>query len=345
MFVRIRYRSRSSLLPRKRETVKIRTAAVVAASALLLSACGSDDGGGSESTAGGDGAYPVSVDTMFGAVTIDSRPERVVALGWGDAETALALGTSPVGASDWLAFGGDGVGPWAEGLYEQSPTIIGTMEPSFEEVALLAPDVILDTTGSGEQSRHDTLTRIAPTVSPPEGATAYLTDRDDQITMIAQALGVPEQGEELIASIDEGFEQAAAEHPEFAGKTVTVASYTSDGWGAYVSSDARVQFLERLGFVNNPEVEAMDTSNFFVPISEENLAMLDADLLVVLPIYLDSSEVTDNPLYQRIPAVVDGRDLVLDSGSDIANAISANTALSVPFVIEELVPLLAERVD
>jgi iron complex transport system substrate-binding protein len=38
-----------------------------------------------------------------------------VALGWSDAETALALGVQPVGASDWLAFGGEGVGPWAEG--------------------------------------------------------------------------------------------------------------------------------------------------------------------------------------------------------------------------------------
>jgi iron complex transport system substrate-binding protein len=33
----------------------------------------------------------------------------------------LALGVQPVGASDWLAFGGEGVGPWATGRYTKAP--------------------------------------------------------------------------------------------------------------------------------------------------------------------------------------------------------------------------------
>ncbi len=61
---------------------------------------------------------------------------------------------------------------------------------------------------------------------------AYLTPRDDQITMVATALGVPDKGDELVSDIDAQFAQAEAAHPEFAGKTVTVAAYTADGWGA-----------------------------------------------------------------------------------------------------------------
>lgn len=60
---------------------------------------------------GGSDAFPVDLTTKFGKVTVDEAPKRVVALGWGDAETALALGVQPVGASDWLGFGGEGVGP------------------------------------------------------------------------------------------------------------------------------------------------------------------------------------------------------------------------------------------
>ena len=86
-------------------------------------------------------AFPVTVATKFGPVTIEKQPTRVVALGWGDAETALALGVQPVGASDWLAFGGEGVGPWAAGRYDQAPKIIGTTEPSFEAIAALKPDL------------------------------------------------------------------------------------------------------------------------------------------------------------------------------------------------------------
>lgn len=325
--------------------MKIRSAAFIAAAALVVAGCGSSsDEPSGDTGAAGDGAFPATVETMFGEVTVESAPERVAALGWGDAETALALGVQPVAASDWLGFGGDGVGPWAEGMYTESPQIIGSMEPSFEQIATLAPDLILDTASSGEQARYDTLSQIAPTVGPPEGATAYLTPRNDQITMVATALGVPEKGDELVSDIDAQFAQVAADHPEFEGKTVTVASYTADGWGAYVSRDARVQFMQDLGFVNNPEVEATASEDFFIPISDENLGMLDADLLIVMPIYVDSAEVTDNPLFQQIPAVRDGRALVLDSGSDIANAMSVNTALSVPFALEAVLPQVSERV-
>lgn len=325
--------------------MKLRLAALLAATTLAVAACGSTDTDSTEDTTQtGSDAFPTTIETMFGAVTVESQPERVVALGWGDAETALALGVQPVGASDWLAFGGDGVGPWVQDGYTKSPEIIGTVDPSFEQIATLTPDLILDTASSGDQGRYDTLTGIATTVGPPEGATAYLTPRDKQVSMIAAALGVPDKGVEVLADIDEQFVDAAADHPEFAGKTVTVAAYTADGWGAYVSGDARVQFLQDLGFVNNPSVEAVETENFFIPVSNENLGMLDSDLLIVLPIYVETSEVTDNPLFQQIPAVRDGRFLVLDSGSDIANAISLNSALSIPFALTELVPLLSEVV-
>ena len=62
----------------------------------------------------------------------------VVALGWGDMETVLALGGQVVGTSDWLGFGGDGVGPWAADLVTRTPEQLGTLELSYEAVAALA---------------------------------------------------------------------------------------------------------------------------------------------------------------------------------------------------------------
>ncbi|MDN5635915.1 MAG: iron-siderophore ABC transporter substrate-binding protein, partial [Brevibacterium sp.] len=69
-----------------------RILAPVLASVLLLAACG---GGSGEE----DAAPGISVDTKFGSVEVPQDPQKVVALGWGDAETALALGVQPVGAS------------------------------------------------------------------------------------------------------------------------------------------------------------------------------------------------------------------------------------------------------
>ncbi|MHA6626368.1 iron-siderophore ABC transporter substrate-binding protein [Pseudonocardia sichuanensis] len=315
---------------------------------LLLAACG----GGSATApdepraqhTDPDAAFPVSVVTKFGEVTVDAPPTRVVAMGWGDAETALALGVQPVGAADWLDFGGEGVGPWAAGRYSAPPEIIGTLEPSYEQVAALRPDLILDTKSSGDQQRYDLLSRIAPTIALPPGAENYKTTLTDQVTMVAAALGVPERGRELIADVEGRFAAAAAAHPEFAGRTVTVAARSGTGWGAYASSTERVEFMTRLGFVPNPRIESLPEVRFSHPVSEEQLSVLDADLVVVFPIQRTAAEVEATPLFAEIPAVQAGRAIVFEDPA-VQKAYSTNSVLSIQFALDAVVPLVAERLS
>src|SRR5699024_3240491 len=174
--------------------------------------------------------------------------------------------------------GGNGVGPWAEGMYEESPTIIETLEPDYEKIASLDPDLILDVKSSGEEARYERLSSIAPTVGVPEGGENYLTTTEQQLDMIAAAMGVPEKADELQAGLDEAFEEVVAEHPEWDGLTATAATRTSEGWGAYIAEGARRQFLQRLGFVPSPEITGTETSasGFSVDISSEQLDLLDA---------------------------------------------------------------------
>ncbi|WP_020014100.1 iron-siderophore ABC transporter substrate-binding protein [Promicromonospora sukumoe] len=317
-------------------------AAVLAVPLLALAACSTAEGSPSaEGSADADGAYPVTIDTKFDGVTIDEKPERVVALGWGDAEVALELGVQPVGASDWLAFGGEGVGPWSEGLYDEAPEILGTLELSYEAVAALEPDLILDTHSSGDEERYERLSSIAPTVGVPEGGDSYHTDYDVQVTMIAQALGVPEQGEELLAGVDEAFEKAAADHPEWEGTTFTAATRTSEGWGAYVN-DGRSLFMERLGFEASPTITDLpvEENGWSVRISEEQLDLLDSDLIVAFPIWIDAEEITEDAGWKQIPAVADGRAVVI--GDDLSAAYSLGTPAAQLYALQELTPLIEE---
>ncbi len=304
--------------------------------ALMASGCGNQSAAPENSS-----ASTHSIETKFGTVTLPDNPQRVVALGWGDAETALALGVEPVGASDWLGFGGDGVGPWAQGLYSSSPEIIETMEPSYEKIASLHPDLILDVKSSGDQERYDKLSAIAPTVGIPAGADSYLTSLEQQVTMISQALGKVDEGKKLLDSMDDLIAKTAQEHPQFSSKTMTIAAYTSNGWGAYTTGDSRVDLLSRLGFILNDKVKSVDSDSFFIPVSAENIDMLDADLLITLPIFIADSEVTSQDLYQNLPAVKDGRSLLLgENHKDIANAFSANTVLSIPYALDKMPALL-----
>lgn len=329
-------------------TIRRLILAAVAVLALALTACGSssDDAGSSGTAASGSSggtaaaSFPQTVSTAFGDVTVEKAPQRVVALGWGDAETALSLGVQPVGASDWLAFGGEGVGPWAKGEYTKAPKLIDTLKPSYEAIAALKPDLILDVHSSGDKDRYQRLSQIAPTVGIPKDGENYLTTMDQQVKMISTALGVPEQGDALLKKVDDAYAKVAEEHPEWKGKTVTAATKTSEGWGAYIEGGSRLDTLEKLGFEQNPAITALpvNSSGFSVDISSEKLDALDADLIVAFPIYIDTKEITDDAQYQKLSAVKDGRDLVIDGG--VSAAYSLGTPESALYALKKLTPML-----
>lgn len=281
-------------------------------------------------------ASPATIETEFGEVTVEEEPQRVVALGWGDAEVALDLGVEPVGASDWIGFeDSNGVGPWVENTYTEDPEILGTLELSYEAVAALEPDLILDVRSSGDQERHERLSSIAPTVGVAPGGANYLTDSEEQVQMIAAALGRSEAGDEMLAEQEEAFAQVTEEHPEWEGQTVTVATRTAEGWGAYTEADGRVAFMQDLGFEQNTEIaELGGDGEFSVDISDEQLNLLDADLLVGFPIFIEPTEITEDDGWNSIPAVEDDRSMVITD--DLASAFSLGTPEAQIFAIEEL---------
>ncbi|RBY96971.1 iron-siderophore ABC transporter substrate-binding protein [Blastococcus sp. TF02-8] len=320
----------------------LRGAAALAIAALVLTGCGADeDAAGDRPSSNSSAEFPVTVSTAFGDVTVDERPQRVVALGWSDAETALALGVQPVGASDWLGFGGEGVGPWAEGRYDEAPEIIDTLEPSLEAIAALEPDLILDTRSSGEQDRYEALQKIAPTIGQPEGVGPYQTTWQQQLELVGQVLGESDRADEVAAEVDQAFADAAAAHPEFEGTEVAVGAFTSAGFGAYVRGDARVDFMEQLGFENKAAIQDLATDNFFIPVGEEQVPLLDAELTVAFPIFVEASQFTGNPLWQALGSVREGRAVVLED-TTLVNAFSSGSALGIRFALDNAVPLFAD---
>lgn len=289
------------------------------------------------------GDFPATVPTAFGDVTIPEEPKRVVALGWGDAETAIALGVRPVGAADWLDFGGDGLGPWVQQRYDTPPEMLGTMEVNLERVAALEPDVILDTRSSGDPQRYEQLSKLGvPVVAPPESAPQYLTSWQDQLRMVGAALGRTEQADRLRADLDGKFERAARAHPEFRGSTVALGSRTATTYGAYVDGASRMEFMRSLGFRNSHAIQDQALpGQFSVDLSEERLDLLDADLTVMFTIHTDPAEVTENPLYRAIPSVRQGRSVLLNEDQQSSQAISSGSVLGLSHALDETVPEFA----
>ncbi|GLY08182.1 ABC transporter substrate-binding protein [Actinoplanes sp. NBRC 101535] len=319
----------------------------VSLGAALLAVAGCTTTGTEVDTAAPDSSaaaqFPVTVTTAFGDVTIEKQPQRVVALGWSDAETALALGVQPVGASDWLAFGGDGQGVWAQGRYTTAPKILGTLELDMEQVAALQPDLILDTRSSGKQDRYDLLKGLGvPVVGIPAGRESYLTTWSEQLDLVGKALGRTTEAAALKTDLDKRFTDAAAANPQFAGKTTALVSRTKTAYGAYVNSN-RFEFMQKLGFVIPPALDKIRGENFSVPISAEQLDLLNADLDVVFMIGTTKQTLLDDKLFQAVPSVKAGHVVYLEDKT-ISTAFASASVLGLQYAIDKAVPLFAAAV-
>lgn len=328
----------------RRMTRTLTAVAALAVAGLALAGCtaGSSTDDASTGTLG-------TVDTMFGEVTVPEPAGdlTVVALGWSDAEMALSLGVVPVGVYDWQSFGADNkaVGPWATDLFgDVTPEIIEDSGDTvnYEQIQALEPDLILNTRSAGDEKQYERLSEIAPTVFAPKGTAAFATPWDVQLEQVAAALGKTQEGDALVSATKQSINEAADLHQEFAGLTTVAATKFGDAYGAYLEGDGRFDILADLGFQQNPAVLDLEASGFYAAVSAEQVSAFDADVAVLLPIGFSAADTTADPLLASLRVVQDGRAIVLDPADELTQAYSAASVLSIPVVLEQLVPKLAE---
>lgn len=324
--------------------------ALLAALGLILAGCssGSEPAGGSGESA--SAASSTTVDTMFGTVTIPAPKDgelKVVALGWSDAEMALALGVKPVAVFDWQSFGeaNKGVGPWATPLFgDVTPTVIPQSQQTlnYEQIQGLSPDVILNVRAANEKATYDRLTEIAPTVYAPADTPAFATDWEVQLDTIGKALGKSHDAAKVAADVNSKI--AAAADPAFKDVKVASAAKFGDAYGAYLPGDGRFDILGDLGFVNNPPIASLQSNGFFATVPAEKISSIDADVTVMQPIGFTLAQTKADPLVASLKVVKDGRAIFLDPESELYGAWGASSALSIPVVLDQLTPQLAEAV-
>ncbi|MEY9212409.1 iron-siderophore ABC transporter substrate-binding protein [Thermobifida halotolerans] len=321
--------------------------------ALGLAACGgSDTGGGGESAASADGAFPVSIDSALGTAEITEAPERVVTLGQGSAETAIALGTVPVGIESY-EWGSDDTGylPWiheavTEAGEELPVQFTGGQDIDFETIIELQPDVILAPWSGITQEQYDVLSDIAPTVAYPD--LPWSTDWDQQIEIVGEALGQSEEAQGLIDDIERQFEEAAATRPEYAGLTFSYIYTDGPGTlGVFMPDEQRVAMVRGLGLQVDPVVETLPETEGTdsAVIGLENADKL-ADSDLVFTFYSDPQtreEIEAQELYAAIPAIERGSVVASDDPSFVT-ASSIINPLTVPWVLDRYIPLIDEAV-
>ncbi|CAM3640775.1 iron-siderophore ABC transporter substrate-binding protein [Tsukamurella ocularis] len=328
-----------------------RTALTLATLAALVTgtaACGS--GSSNDEHAQHDAGFPVSIVSALGTTEIKARPERVVTLGWGSTEAAIALGVTPVGMRDMkseLGEGGGGIMPWVqEKLADAKPVLLPESSQSLplEQIAALKPDVILSVQSGLTADQYAQLSKIAPTVAQP--GRNWQTSWQDQTTLVGKALGREAEAKTLIADTDKRIAEVKTAHPEFAGKTVAAASgTTADGLNFYFDTDPRVKLLQGFGFTLLPELaalrEATPAGKFAAPVSWENVPKYNADVLTSW--YLDPakrSATEGNPSFASLKAV-QRKAYVPLTDPPLVFAVSSPNVLDLPWLLDRYVPALS----
>jgi iron complex transport system substrate-binding protein len=332
--------------------------ATLALGALALAGCsaGADDGAAADdaskaSTAGG--AFPVTIESALGDAVIPEQPERVVTWGWSTQDAVLALGVVPVAMPRNDYGGGEaGILPWDEDAIEElggeTPTLLSgsdTGEVPFEEVAAAQPDVILAPYSGITQEEFDRLSEVAPVVAYPDQPWAL--PWQDQLEIVGTALGKSDEAAALQAETDEYVSSLVDEHPELDGTTFVYAAANTPGTlNIFRADDPRVDLLEDMGMTLSPSVAELDASpddgTYFYGLSEERLGEIDTDVLVM---YFGSQEEVDAftalPSVGAMESVQEGRFAPI-VGESFVMASSAPTVLSIPWMLDQYVPQLAE---
>ena len=196
-----------------------------------------------------------------------------------------------------------------------------------------------------KKADYEKLSALAPTIPAVKGSTDYFSPWDDQTELDRRRPGQGRGGQELVASVKAAYAKAAAEHPEFEGKTATFlqnALLRRHDLRVPGRAEHRVPDLPRLH--HQPAAgRDPDAAGEQVGISAERFDIADADVMVFATEEAsDVAALGKIPTFGKLGAVREHRAVFTDA--TLAGAIYFMTPLSLPYVLERLTPALAEAV-
>jgi iron complex transport system substrate-binding protein len=299
-------------------------------------------------------SFPVTVEHALGETTIPAQPQRVVSLGYVDHDSLYALGVAPVGVREWWGEYPYATWPWAEAARKAvgaEPEVFPADEINLELVLAADPDLILVIFEGIDQSMYDQLSKIAPTVANVKGYPLWGAPWQENLRLMDRATsGNTDKAEAIIADIDAQVATARAAYPILEGKTGTNAYYNPEtGFTLWGPTDTASRLLLSFGLTYPPGIEQMQDQDARIVISAENMALMDADV-IVWPIDDPAARVREDveamPLYNTIRLGREQRSVWLDDGHGVfSGALSFQSPLSIPYLVKILPPMLAAAVD
>ncbi|MBX3015564.1 MAG: ABC transporter substrate-binding protein [Caldilineaceae bacterium] len=294
-------------------------------------------------------AFPVTIEHKFGSTTIEGAPQRVVSLGYSEQDPILALGVVPIAVRDWFGDQPFGVWPWAQDkLGNAQPELLQMPfgELNFELLASLQPDLFVATHSGITAEEYAVLSQIAPVLAQSGEVEDFGMSWQEQTRSIGLALGRSEEAEALVTEVEAQI--AAAADAAFAGETIAWIT-PADAPGEFWATGAHTppfRFFATLGLGASAEIAELIGDQSSLRISSERLDLVDTSILIVrAPSEEVLAEIKANPVFQQLNVVKEGHAIYFIGSDPIYGALSFSTVLSLPYVVENLVPQFVEAVS
>ena len=288
---------------------------------------------------------PVTITHAFGQTVVPAPPKRVVSAGFTGQDDLLAVGVVPAATTEWFGNEPFAVWPWAQAkLGGAQPTVLTIYDGiQVDRIAALKPDLIVATNAGVDADTYQQLSAIAPTIAQ-SGPEPFFEPWKTQANAIGQAVFQPDRMGSVISGVDGRFAAVAKAHPQFAGKKVFLLSGDTFWQNSVIAAipSWKTEFLTQMGFVIPEGIAAYGRGDDRAYLDPNNPAPLDeADVLIwKTESQADIDALLAIPGIANLRATRENRNVF--TTKEQAGAIAFCSPLSLPFVADQLPPLLAK---
>ncbi|WP_159501306.1 iron-siderophore ABC transporter substrate-binding protein [Microbacterium sp. 18062] len=246
----------------------LRVGAMLIVSVLGLAACA----GEAPAPTRDQGPTRTIVDVEGTEVEVPDHPQRVVTLSEPTLDGVLALGVTPIGTV--TGRGQATVPNYLAGVAGGIPLLGGVAQPNFEAIGAADPDLILvdGTSVNNNPPVIEALRQIAPVVYTGYAGGDWRTNFE----LVADALGMADEGAEVLADYDAHVAEAKTRLTAYADDTFSIVRWQGGSAALILKELPPGRALTDLG-LQRPENQDVNGRGHSEPVSLENLQQIDAD--------------------------------------------------------------------
>ena len=270
---------------------------------VMLMGCGSAKDNTVEDTK----VKTVTVTDAKGEVDIPAEPKKIVDLS-GNSDILSILGYKVIGTANSDAYDYTKFPTYLEDTLKGAEILGYSMQDTMdiEAVMNLEPDLIVISTV--QEKMYDQLTEIAPTVMIQLEALNW----KDDIKTIANIFNKTEEADKWLADYEKKAKDAGDKIKEEYGEDTSYLSFLASGGQFFVFDGAGFGSVlyEDMGLTKPSGMpEQRDIS--LPVVTYEGLASIEADYIFLIATDEDLAELEGNAIWNNIPAVKEGRVVVL----------------------------------